>query len=129
MVTELAGIMEENPYEPPRSASSRVLTLGFLGAIYVASIALSTLTWVLLIYAAFHVEIDRTNLRPVATWVGPVAAWGHRLGDIVTWLILAALILASPAIVWADRGQPWGDRAIFLGFLAMFGGIAFFAFL
>lgn len=103
--------------------------LGRPGATCAASIALSSLALVLLIYAAFHVEVDRTNRRPVVTWLGPAAAWGDHLGIIVTWLIVPALILAMPAIARDDRERFWGMLAIFLSSLTMFGGLMFFTIL
>src|SRR4051794_28618735 len=114
--------MEENPYEPAKSALSRGPGLGRLGAMSIASIGLNGLISALLVYAAFHVDVDRTNRRPVVTWTGPAAAWAPHLGNVVGGLVMTAFALSSPAILRDGRVYPLGVLAFFLTFLNMFGG-------
>src|SRR4051812_37379653 len=120
--------MEENPYKPPRSPLSRGPAPGPVGVMCLTSIALSGLTSALLIYAGFHVDVDRTNRRPVVTWTGPAAAWGPHLDVIVFGLALTGFALALPAM-GRDGGRvdPWGVLAFSLILLNVFGGCFFYA--
>jgi hypothetical protein len=93
----------------------------------VASVALALAGSALLVFAATHVRSDRTNRRPVVTYVGPAADWVIHLA-IVGWLFsLFALIAALLSIKRKDRLDALSSIGMFLTILNVFGSCMFWA--
>jgi hypothetical protein len=87
----------------------------------VASVALALAGSALLVFAATHVRSDRTNRRPVVTYVGPAADWVIHLA-IAGWLFsLFALIAAGLSIERKGRLDALTSVGMFLAILNVFG--------
>ena len=93
----------------------------------VASITLALAGSALLVFAATHVRSDRTNRRPVVTYVGPAADWVTHLA-VAGWLFsLFALIALGLSIERKGRLDALSWAGVCLAVLNVFASCMFWA--
>ena len=66
--------MDENPYLPPQVASCNAPPVAFYWS-GILSVAIGVVGSAVLVFAFSHFQVDRTNRRPLVTFVGLAARW------------------------------------------------------
>jgi hypothetical protein len=93
----------------------------------VASVAVALAGSALLFFAATHVRADRTNRRPVVTYVGPAADWVFHLAIMGWFFSLCAVMAAVTSIQRKNRLDALSLVGMFLATLNVFGTCIFWA--
>lgn len=115
------------PQQAPPRAKPQKADFSKRWAAGAASVTIALAGSALLVFAATHVRSDRTNRRPVVSYVGPAADWVVQLA-IAGWLFsLFALIAALLSIERKGRLDLLSSVGIFLTILNVFGSCMFWA--
>lgn len=114
------------PWEPPKKPS--LPRPAPIADSRPALVALSTAlgATALLVLAASHVRVDRTNRRPVVMWEGPLADYVQHVA-IVGWVLSAIAIVLGAYTTQRFRSKlnPLAVVGMTLGFLNIFGSCLF----